>query len=174
MIQESPNKKVGRLLMTGEETDKQVQHYLTELRKRGCIINTSVAIAVDEGILLNKDANLLAANGSGINLMKDWAKYLFKRMGLVKRKSNTKAKVDVEQFDEMKRLFHQDIRSVAVMDEAGPEEAKLHWSGQLDPSVEHALQYNVNYTHSYYSLQCTVHIPAVTYIITKCYTQSLY
>ena len=54
--------------MTGDETDKQVQHYITELRKRGCIINTTVAIAVGEGILLNKDANLLAANGGGINL----------------------------------------------------------------------------------------------------------
>jgi len=35
---------------------------------------------------------------------------------------------------------------------SGPEEAKLSWSGQLDLSVEHALQYDVNYTHSYYSL----------------------
>ena len=121
MVQELPNKKVGRPLMTGEEIDKQVQHYLTDLRKRGCIINTSVTIAVAEGILLNKDANLLAANGGGIHLTKDWAKYLFKRMGLVKRKGNTKAKVDVEQFDEMKRLFHQDIRIAVVMDEVPPE-----------------------------------------------------
>ena len=121
MVQELPNKKVGRPLMTGEEIDKQVQHYLTDLRKKGCIINTSVTIAVAEGILLNKDANLLAANGGGIHLTKDWAKYLFKRMGLVKRKGNTKAKVEVEQFDEMKRLFHQDIRSAVVMDEVPPE-----------------------------------------------------
>ena len=64
--------------MTGDETDKQVQHYITELRKRGCIINTTVAIAVGEDILLNKDANLLAANGGGINLTKDWVKYLFR------------------------------------------------------------------------------------------------
>ena len=103
-------------MMTGEETDKQVQHYLTELRKRGCIINMSVTIAVGEGILLNKDVNLLASNGGGINLTKDWAKYLFKRMGLVQRKGNTKAKVDVKNFDEMKKLFHQDIRSAVVMD----------------------------------------------------------
>ena len=80
-----------------------------------------MAIAVGEGILLNKDANLLTANGGGINLTKDWAKYLFKRMGLVKREGNTKAKVDVEQFDEKKRLFHQDIRSAVVMDEVPPE-----------------------------------------------------
>ena len=53
MIQEFLNKKVGCPLMTREETDKQVQHYLTELRKSGCIINTGVAIAIGEGILLN-------------------------------------------------------------------------------------------------------------------------
>ena len=103
--------------MTGEETDKQVQHCLTELRKRGCIINTSVAIAVGEEILLHKDANLFASNRGGINLTNDWAKYLFKQMGLVKRKGSTKAKVDVEYFDKMKKLFHQDIRSAVVMDE---------------------------------------------------------
>jgi len=71
LIQELSNKKVGHPLMTGEKTDKQVQHYLTELRKRSCIINTSVVIAVGGRILLNKDANLLAANGGGINLTKD-------------------------------------------------------------------------------------------------------
>jgi len=42
-------------------------------------------------------------------------------MGLVKRKGNTKVKVDVEQFDEMKKLFHQDIRSAVVMDEVPSE-----------------------------------------------------
>ena len=52
MIQELFNKKVGHPLMTGEETDKQVQQFLTELRKRGYIINMSVAIAVGEGMLL--------------------------------------------------------------------------------------------------------------------------
>ena len=94
-LHELPNKKVSRPLMTGDETDKQVQLYIAELRKRGCSINTTVAIAVGEGILLNKDANLLAANGGGINR----AKYLFRRMGLVKRKGNTKAKVELEQFE---------------------------------------------------------------------------
>ena len=91
-----------------------------------CIANTTVAIAVGEGILLNQDVNLLAANGGGINLTKDWAKYLFRRKGLVKRKDNTKAKVELEQFDEMKRMFYQDIRSAAVMDEV-PSELIINW-----------------------------------------------
>ena len=113
---ELPNKKPGRPLATGEEIDQQVRHYLTDLRRRGCIVNTNVAIAVGEGILLSKNPGL-----STNCLSKDWAKYLFKRMGLVKRKGNTKAKVDVEKFDEVKKLFHQDIRNVIVMDEVPPE-----------------------------------------------------
>ena len=73
---ELPNKKTGRPLATGEEIDQQIQHYLTDLRKRGCIVNTSVAIAVGEGILLSKNQSL-----STDCLTKDWAKYLFRRMG---------------------------------------------------------------------------------------------
>ena len=113
--------KTGRPLLVGDELDKQVRQYLTDLRKRGCVINTRIAIAVGEGILLNKDANLLTSNGGGITLTKDWAKYLFKRMGLVKRKGNTKAKVNIEDFDEIKKLFLLDIKGVVAMDEVPPE-----------------------------------------------------
>ena len=42
-------------------------------------------------------------------------------MGLIKRKGNTKAKIDVEYFDEMKKLFYRDIRSAVVMDEVPSE-----------------------------------------------------
>ena len=34
------------------------------------------------------------------------AKYLLTRMGLIKRKGNTKVKVDVEKFDKVKKLFN--------------------------------------------------------------------
>ena len=84
-------------------------------------MNTSVAIAAGEGILLSKNQSL-----STDCLTKDWAKYLFTRMGLVKRKGNTKAKVDAEKFDEIKKLFHQDIRNVLVMDEV-PVELVVNW-----------------------------------------------
>ena len=47
-------------------------------------------------------------------------------MGLVKRKGNTKAKVELEQFDEIKRMFHQYIRSAVVMDEV-PSELVINW-----------------------------------------------
>jgi len=120
-IKELPNKKAGRPLATGEQIDQQVQHYLRELRKKGCVVNTSVAISAGEGILLNKDAAL-----SADCLTKDWAKYLFKRMGLVKRKGNTKAKVQVENFEELKKLFIQDVKTVMAMDEV-PLELVISW-----------------------------------------------
>ena len=125
-VNEIHGSKTGRPLLIGDELDKQVQQYLTDLRKRGCVINTRIAIAVGEGILLNKDANLLASNGSGITLTKDWAKYVFKRMGLVKRKGNTKAKVSVEDFAEIKKLFHLDIKGIVGMDEV-PSELIINW-----------------------------------------------
>ena len=118
---ELPNKKTGRSLATREEIDQQIWHYLTDLRKRGYVVNTGVAIAVGEGILLSKNQSLTT-----YCLTKDWAKYLFRRMGLVKRKGNTKAKVDVEKFNEVKMLFHQEIKNVIVMDEV-PAELVINW-----------------------------------------------
>ena len=54
LAKELPNKKTGRPLATEEETDQQIWHYLIDLRKRGCIVNTGVVIVVGEGILLSK------------------------------------------------------------------------------------------------------------------------
>ena len=118
---ELPNKKTGRPLATGDEVDQQIQHYLLDMRKRGLTVNTSVAIAVGECILLSKNASL-----SIEILTKEWAKHLFKRMGLVKRKGNTKAKVDVEKFDEIKKAFLQDIKSVITMDKV-PVKLIINW-----------------------------------------------
>ena len=60
---------------------------------------------------MNKDANLLFENGGGINLTKDWAKYLMKRMGFVKQKACSKAKIDVEHFKEIKEEFLNQARA---------------------------------------------------------------
>ena len=66
-----PLKKTGRLLMIGEELDRQVQDYIRYFREPGigAVVNTDVVIAMGNGILMNKDANLL----SSITLTKAWA-----------------------------------------------------------------------------------------------------
>ena len=101
-VQELPCKKMGRPLLIGEEPDKQVQEYVKYLRKCGSPINTAIVIATAEGIITSMDGNLLACNGGGISLTKDWAKSLLHRMGMVKRRASTKAKVSVDEFEKLK------------------------------------------------------------------------
>ena len=56
-----------------------------------------------------------------IYLTKDWAKYLMKHMGMVKRRASRKAKTTVINFDELKETFLQDIKRSMLMDEIPPE-----------------------------------------------------
>ena len=99
--------------MIGEDLDKQIRDYVGYLRSTGAIVNTAVVIASAEGILMYKDPGLL----SRINLTKGWAKYLLHRMGFVKRKATSKAKVTVENFEELKEEFLLQINQVIVMGE---------------------------------------------------------
>jgi len=84
-VKELPRKKTGRPLLLGAELDAQVQEYIKDLKRRGLSANTAVVIGSARGILMYKDANLLADNekGAEIDLSKDWAKYLLKQMGYI-------------------------------------------------------------------------------------------
>ena len=59
-------------------------------------MTTDLAIAAAEGIVIKKDSKLMAINGGHISLTRDWTRSLLDRMGFVRRKANTKAKVSVE------------------------------------------------------------------------------
>ena len=118
-FKELPCKKIGRPLNIGEKIDSQVQAYIKHLRENGAIVNTSIVIAVAKGIIM-KDTSLPCVDAMSY-LTKDWAKYLMQRMGLVKRRASTKAKVDVKNFDELKGNFLGDIKNVMLMDEIPQE-----------------------------------------------------
>ena len=83
-------------------------------------MNTAIAIGCAEGIVKSKDSNLLASNGGHIALSKYWGKHLLTRTGYVKRRVSTKAKVAVQNFDELKTQFLLDIKVVVEMDEIPP------------------------------------------------------
>ena len=104
-----PGKKRGRPLLLGEELDRQVQAYLTSFRESGAVVNTAIAMGCAEGIVMSIDSNLLASNGGHISLTKDWGKNLLHRMGFVKRRASTKAKVSVTDFEEIKAQFLLDL-----------------------------------------------------------------
>ena len=115
-VQELIPKKRGRPLILGEDLDKQVREYLLETRRHGGIVNTAVAIATRTEIVMSQNPSLLVGDGK-VELTKDWAKYLLSRMGFVERKATTKAKVDVKEFEEIKKLFLLDAKNVVQMDE---------------------------------------------------------
>ena len=102
-FKELPYKKIGRPLNIGEKIDSQVQAYIKHLRENGAAVNIAIVIAVAKGILM-EDTSMPCADAMSY-LTKDWAKYLMQRMGLVKRRASTKAKVDVKNFDELKKIF---------------------------------------------------------------------
>ena len=135
MVQELIPKKRGRPLTLGEELDKQVREYLLETRRCGGIVNTAVTIATGTGIVISQNPSILVGDGK-IELTKDWAKYLLSRMGFVKRKATTKAKVDVKEFEEIKKLYLLDIKNVVQMDEICEDDCELGSNrGKLCPSV---------------------------------------
>ena len=88
------------------------------MRKEGTVINVHVVIAVGEGILMS--------HGKSMELNTDWARYVLQRMGMVKWKANTEAKVTVEDFDELKKLFLMDIKSAIQIDEI-PAQLIVNW-----------------------------------------------
>ena len=89
----------------------QVRAYLQALQDNCAVVNNAIVIACAEGIVKNHNSSLLASNGGHIALTKSWGKRLLSRMGFVKRKATTKAKVTVQNFEELKVQFLLDIKA---------------------------------------------------------------
>ena len=124
-LKELPFKKRGRPLYIGEELDQQVQAYVEETRKQGGPINTAILIAAGTGIVMS-DELFKSQYGNNVTLTKDWTKYLMHCMGLVKRRTSTKAKISIENFEEVKKLFLHDIKCLKLLDEI-PDELTINF-----------------------------------------------
>ena len=114
-ITELPPKKRGRPLLLGKGLDKMVKAYITSLRTSGSVVNTAITLACAEGIVRSEDPCSLQVNGGHISLTKHWAKNFLRRIGYVKRKGTTKAKVSVENFTALKDQFLLDVKSIACI-----------------------------------------------------------
>ena len=115
-MNELPRKKEGRLLLPNE-LNNQVNKFIKDLQKHGLPINTHVVVAVAKGIVMNKygssscDGELMVK----FNLTINWAKSVLERMRYIKRKACSKAKVDVDHFEELKAEFLLEIESIVNM-----------------------------------------------------------
>ena len=115
------NKKRGRPLLIGMELDNQVQSYVSKLREKGGVVNSSIVQSAPIGIVMSHDANLLKCNGGHIEITKFWALSLLQRMGFVKRRSTTKCKISVADVEEKKAQFLYDIQVITTIDDIPPE-----------------------------------------------------
>ena len=107
----------GHPLLLGAVLDKEVQDYVKNLREAGAVINSAIVRAAAEGIVKNHDSNLLQCNGGHIVITKSWAKSFLDRIGFVKRRASTKAKVNPADFEAHKNLFLLDVKTVVEMEE---------------------------------------------------------
>ena len=78
------------------------------------------------GIVESHDANLLASNGGHVDLGKDWAKSIMRRMNLVKRKATTKSSTSTKDFDGVCETYLSDIAAIMVMEEV-PLPLVINW-----------------------------------------------
>ena len=125
-VKQLPLRKRGCPLLIGAELDARVQLYIKEMRRNGVVINTSVLMAAAEGIVTHHDANLLAKNGGSIVISKNWTRALLTKMNFVKQRGNTKAKVSVPEFEQLKAQFTYDVKSIIEIEEI-PDSLVINW-----------------------------------------------
>ena len=79
-IKSLPSKHQGRPLLFGKELDQTIQGYITNLRAVGGVVNIFIVIGVARGIICARNSDMLLENGGHIQITKDWAKSLLRRM----------------------------------------------------------------------------------------------
>lgn len=89
-------------------------------------MNTSIVMAVAEGVLLSKDPSKLGSNGGQIVITKAWAKSILGRMGYRKRKGTNAGKISVAHFEEVKEYFLADIKAEVLMNDIR-DELIINW-----------------------------------------------
>jgi len=113
--------KRGRPLLLGQELDTKVQYLINELRSKGGNINTRIVKALAKGVVIAQDRTLLRENGGGIDISRDWALSIMKRMNLVKRRGSSTAKPEIKDLDEKKAKFLKDIKTLVDKHRIPPE-----------------------------------------------------
>ena len=102
-----PPKKRGHPLLLSKNLDVQVQAYVKNSRALGCVVNTSLVITGAMGIVKKTNPKLLEDNED--LLSKSWAKSVLIRMGYVKRRGTTTAKINSDNYENLREGFLEQI-----------------------------------------------------------------
>ena len=83
---------------------------LVSMISRGAPVGTSIIISVGHGIMLKCDRSSLEEFGDTVQLNKEWSKSVLRRMGITKRRANSKAKILPGTIIEIKEQYLMGIR----------------------------------------------------------------
>ena len=127
-VRSLPAKKRGRPPILGEKMDQSLRDIIVGMRSRGTPIGTTVVIGIGRGLIMkskNVSPGYYCAS-ENIELSREWAKSVLRRMGYSKRRASSSTKISPENFADVQKLFLNDIRSVVVMEDI-PEDLILNW-----------------------------------------------
>ena len=79
------------------------------MRNKGGNVNLRIVRALGKGVVKAKDRTLLVENDGSIEITRDWALSVLKRMNMVKMRGNITAKSVIKNFDEVKTKYLTDI-----------------------------------------------------------------
>ena len=91
--------------------------YVKAVREGGGVITIAITMAVAAAIVKKQDRNLLAENGGHIRITKTWAKSFLQRIGYVKRRASSTAKMTITDFEAGRDQFLFDIKTIVEMEE---------------------------------------------------------
>ena len=140
IVESLPMKKRDRPPLLGENNDICLRKLLVSMRSRGAPVETSIIISVGHGIMLKCDRSSLEEFRGTVQLNKKWAKSVLRRMGITKRRANSKAKILPGNFIEIKEQYLMGIKSVVTMEELLCE---LNWDQtamKIVPSLQWTLE----------------------------------
>ena len=115
-------KRAGRPNTLSDDLLRKVKDIAIGTRMAGGVVNRRQLINIGKGVLRANDPHLLKEFGGHVDLSKDWAKRIFKKLNWKKRKATT-GKVDPSpQFlAEEKFTFQRQIASVVYEHDIPPE-----------------------------------------------------
>lgn len=83
----------GRPLMLGEKIDDE--EFIKNFRTSGGVVNTTIVVAAAQGIVGAENRALLKENGGHMDIHREYASSLTRKMNLVKRKKIQKQPDDL-------------------------------------------------------------------------------
>uniref|UniRef100_A0A1X7V9A7 Uncharacterized protein n=1 Tax=Amphimedon queenslandica TaxID=400682 RepID=A0A1X7V9A7_AMPQE len=110
-VQALPSKKRGRPPILGIKLDGKLRKILS-MRKHQAAVSSSIVIGLSQGLLLKHNKSLLSDFGAPITLNKAWAHCIIRCMSFTKSRGNSKSKLAIDNFENVKDQYLTDIRSV--------------------------------------------------------------